>query len=182
MAYPLSPHYRTVFPHGNRNAAGAQWFHYIETQGLSQDLHKAYCGVSGSVVDPERPPALVRVSDGAGGHVCGEYHLCCHPCACDVMRFTQAEVLGDKTVLSIPDPCVRPEKIPAQVTAFKCSDGKTENAIHTTSGRIAIAVLQNPRACSDPVPKEAQCAERNATPVEDLRWGMGDLFARVATV
>ena len=98
------------------------------------------------------------------------------------MRFTRAEQWNDKTVLTIPDPCARPERIPDEVTSFQCSNGKTQNAIHTATGRVAIAVLQNPRVCHKPVPKEAQCAQRNETPVEKLYGGMGDLFARVATV
>ena len=183
MSYPLDTHFDTVFPNDrNRNAAGAQWFHYIETNSLNQNLHKAYCGVSGSVVDPSKPPATVRVPTASGGYMCGEYHLCCHPCACDVMRFTHAEKWNDKTVLTIPDPCARPQSIPKEVTSFRCSKGKTENAIHTPTGRIAIAVLHNPRVCHEPVHRESLCEHRNSTPVEKLSGGMGDLFARVASV
>ena len=131
MSYPLSPYYREVFPHGNRNAAGAQWFHYIETNNLPQELHKAYCGVSGSVVDPSREPVTVRIRDGeGGGYVCGEYHLCCHPCACDVMRFTEAEAFGDKTVLSIPDPCAQPRTFRKKFRRSSARGQNTECASH----------------------------------------------------
>jgi hypothetical protein len=179
--HPLEPHYFNVFPDGNRNAGGPQWYHYVETQNLNPELHKTYCGVSGSIVHENRKPATVRIPDGSGGFKCGEYHLCCQPCACDVMRFTIAEDFGGKTVLTIPDPCANPKMIPEEVTAFQCKNNRTQNAVHTPTDRIAIAVLQNSRVCTEPVDAEMGCAERNKTSIDMLKGGMGNLFARIAT-
>ena len=70
------------------------------------------------------------------------------------------------------------------VTAYRCENGKTVNATHTASGRIAMAVLQKPAACKAEELKEvlAQCKDRMATPVESLQGGMGDIFAKVASI
>ena len=108
------------------------------------------------------------------------------------MRFATAEEHGGKTVLTIPDPCENEDALKRiqsvtgiqSVTSYKCENGKTANAIHTASGRIAMAVLQNPRACvaSEIEAVLEQCKDRMATPVEDLQGGMGDIFAKVATI
>lgn len=187
MASFIDEHYQKIFPDGNRNAGGPQYFHYIETNGLDANNHKAYCGVSGSPIDPSKPPATIRVQrQGEEGEVCGDYHMCCWPCLCDAMRFATAEEHGGKTVLTIPDPCENEDALNGirEVSAYQCRDGKTANATHTASGRIAMAVLQNPRACvaSEIEGVLAQCEDRMATPVEALRGGMGDIFAKVASV
>ena len=187
MSSFIDEHFHKIFPDGNRNAGGPQYFHYIESKGLDQSNHKAYCGVSGSPVDPNRPPATIRVRrQGEETEVCGDYHLCCWPCLCDAMRFATAEEHGGKTVLTIPDPCANEDALKRiqDVTAYRCENGKTVNATHTASGRIAMAVLQNPRACKAEELKEvlAQCKDRMATPVESLQGGMGDIFARVASI
>ena len=102
------------------------------------------------------------------------------------MRFATAEEHGGKTVLTIPDPCANEDALKRiqDVTAYRCENGKTVNATHTASGRIAMAVLQNPRACKAEELKEvlAQCKDRMATPVESLQGGMGDIFAKVASI
>ena len=102
------------------------------------------------------------------------------------MRFATAEEHRGTTVLTIPDPCENEDALKRiqAVSAYKCENGKTANATHTASGRIAMAVLQNPRACKagEPEGTMAQCKNRMETPVGDLRGGMGDIFARVATV
>ena len=81
------------------------------------------------------------------------------------MRFATAEEHGGKTVLTIPDPCANEDALKRiqDVTAYRCENGKTVNATHTASGRIAMAVLQNPRACKAEELKEvlAQCKRQN---------------------
>ena len=47
----------TDFSVGKSQCGGPFYFHFIETNGLPETLHKAYCGVSGSPIDiPSRRP------------------------------------------------------------------------------------------------------------------------------
>lgn len=184
----IDPYYHTIFPAGNRNAGGPFYFHYIESQGLPDTLHKAYCGVSGSPIDATKPPSTIRVNNlGMDTYVCGGYHNCCWPCLCDAMRFTKAEILGEKTVLTIPDPCQNKEALQAiqEVSRYVCDvDGRTKDVTHTASGRVVVAVLQDPHVCVDSEISNimATCHDRNSMNVEHLQGGMGDIFAKVATI
>ena len=188
----LMEHWGTIFPDRNRNAAGPQFFHWIVTQMNPTEkefdkYNQFYCGVSGSIVSPGRQPMLVKVMHKNGSYVCGNYYLCCWPCACDISKYAIAEEmefkLSDKTVtrtvLTIGDPCTVPDKMPSEVSAFKCKDRKTENAIHTSSGRIVVAVLHNSKPCPEDFKEHPKCPERNNG---NLEGGMGDIFVKLCQI
>ena len=50
----------TIFPDGNRNAAGPRFFKYILDQNLDYEefmqFNKLYCAVSGSLIHPDAHP------------------------------------------------------------------------------------------------------------------------------
>ena len=50
----------TIFPDGNRNAAGPRFFKYIIDQNLDYEefiqFNKLYCAVSGSLIPPDAHP------------------------------------------------------------------------------------------------------------------------------
>ena len=50
----------TIFPDGNRNAAGPRFFKYILDQNLDYEefkqFNKLYCAVSGSLISPDTQP------------------------------------------------------------------------------------------------------------------------------
>ncbi len=181
----MESYYNSIFPNGNRNVGGPQYFHYIHTHGLSPDLHKRYCAVSGSPIDGQHSMEVKLPTVDGGKHVCGDFYLCCWPCACDLMRFAKAETYMNQTVLTIPDPCNNPKafkKIKA-VTSYQCINNQTQNGMHAPSGRLITGVLHRPRPCTTNVQNTLKrCAERNDTPVSQLTGGMGDIFARVASL
>ena len=179
-----------IFSDGNRNAGGAQFFHYIinkmnPTEQEFDKYNQFYCGVSGSVVEPGSSPQEIRVKDINGNYVCGDYYLCCWPCACDVAKYTIAENVEfrlknatvKKTVLTMNDPCKYPEQIPEEVTSFQCNNRETQNAYRTNSGRIVVAVLHNSRQCLDNFTEDPKCEKRNQG---DLTGGMSDIFVNLA--
>ena len=64
--------FRTIFPDGNRNAGGVQFYHHIVTSlnptiDEFKEYNKLYCGVSGSPIDPGRSQRfnnlVVNISD-----------------------------------------------------------------------------------------------------------------------
>lgn len=185
----------SIFRTGNRNAGGAQFFKWIRDNASGptefDEMNKLYCGVSGSIVSPGRAPIPVRVETLEGGSVCGNYHMCCWPCACDVEKYTRAEPLQlrvggrtvERTVLTIPDPCAEPERMPAEVSTFRCEGGRTVNAVPATPGRIVVAMLHDVGRCVARDPKiDQRCEERKAVSACDLanQGGMAHIFAAVA--
>ena len=50
----------TIFPDGNRNAAGPRFFKYVLDQNLDyeefMEFNKLYCPVSGSIIPPDSQP------------------------------------------------------------------------------------------------------------------------------
>ena len=192
-----------------RNAGGPQYFHFLAnhpqisslTKADFMEVHKAYCPVSGSPVRYTEANGkvdsfhlTVEMETTTGGEtVCGEYHMCCSPCFCDIQRFSKVDTysmtLADGThdidVLTIKDPCKNP--IPEGITSFKCKNGRTENAVKIDD-RIIIGVLQNRRACSAEdtariaEDKSKYCSERSTASREEIRTmgGMGDLFTELA--
>ena len=192
-----------------RNAGGPQYFHHLAnnprinelTKDQFMQVHKAYCAVSGSPVRVNETSEgldsfnlTVKMNTINGGELCGEYHMCCTPCFCDIQRFATAETMAmtfadgehDIDVLTIKDPCNNP--IPQGITSFICNDdGTTENAIRIED-RIVVGVLQNARECtlddlnSIEQNMESECSMRmTASKTEIARMGgMGDLFTELA--
>jgi|GEM_PF-1192470 len=156
-------HWRKIFPNGGRNVGGPQFFKYIfEELATSHDLfaryNRFYCGVSGSIVSPEREQTfeIVKVKDEKGKCVIGRYHRCCWPCACDLMKYARAEKVDivlprDPTgesreyyVLTIEDPCrgcsgPNCPQLPREVTAYACKDNVTQNGMRAHQRKVGSA-------------------------------------------
>tara|TARA_B100001094_G_scaffold328914_1_gene390465 strand:+ start:783 stop:2144 length:1362 start_codon:yes stop_codon:yes gene_type:complete len=205
----LSEDYKNIFPNGGRNSGGPMFYEYIVN---SMDLDKEhfklynqfYCGVSGSIVSPNRSGGKISnrvvLEDLSGGKWFGKYYRCCVPCNCDIMRYTKVErhtvQLSDGDyphfVITIKDPCLYKDKIPSEVTAFKCQNGLTNNGIRTNSGRLIIGVLYGINEMEeqpvkyDPsihnVDADNFCKERICQNPDELKGGMGDIFVLLSLV
>ena len=136
--------YQFIFPDLNRNSGGVQFFNYLYskrqeyTKQKFDILNKFYCGVSGSVIYPERILTLkdnkyifeknnandfVMIKDLNNNFKCGFYYRCCIPCCSDIMNYDQVNVRVEDfqinlkdgnyiySVLTIPDPCKKSIKI-----------------------------------------------------------------------
>ena len=71
----------TIFPDGNRNAAGPRFFKYIVDQNLEYEefiqFNKLYCAVSGSLIPPDIKPDEIFLTDTENDEkICGEYYRC----------------------------------------------------------------------------------------------------------
>ena len=173
----LEEHWHRIFPNGNRNAGGPQFFKYTFEKLAKNHLefemyNRFFCGVSGSIVHPDRADRLdvVKVKDADGHCVVGQYYRCCWPCSCDVMKYARAERVELKLpldpnqesrvywVLTIQDPCqgcnVLPcPGFPPEVGAFECARDRTENGLRVKdgsltkdgSGRLIFALLHQGR-------------------------------------
>ena len=202
--------FETIFPKNNRNAGGVQFYHHIHnhintlTKELFMLYNTYYCGVSGSPVDPKRGNTydIIEVSnnDNTKKYV-GKYYRCCRPCLCDVMKYATAEKhvieLSDgpheHVVLVIDDPCYKEDEIPDEVSSFTCENDITLNGIRSNSGKLIFAVLHeyteynNDDEYSDEhkvnlKKVKDKCKERMETEPDDLMGGMGDIFAKLATI
>ena len=185
-----------IFPDGNRNGGGPQFFQWIHQNAESaqefDDMNKLFCGVSGSVVSPGRAPSNLKVKDLQGNVVCGQYYKCCWPCVCDIEKYTRAEKVTfdlpsignlERVALTIPDPCKNPSNMPREVSTFQCKNGKTTNAVASSEGRIVTAILHNSGECEAQDPEVTKrCDQRKQLTSCDLssRGGMGDIFAKLA--
>ncbi len=206
----LMNNFETIFPKNNRNAGGVQFYHHIHNHrnALTKDLfmlyNTYYCGVSGSPVDPKRGNTydIIEVTnhDNTKKYV-GKYYRCCWPCLCDVMKYAKAEkftvALNDgpheHIVLVIDDPCYKEDKIPKEVSSFDCRDKQTLNGIRSNSGKLIFAVLHEHTEYNndDEYSEEHKnnletvkdkCRERMDTEPGDLMGGMGDIFAKLASI
>jgi len=206
----LMNNFETIFPKNNRNAGGVQFYHYIYnnrnmiTKDLFMLYNTYYCGVSGSPVDPKRGNTydIIEVSnnDNTKKYV-GKYYRCCWPCLCDVMKYAKAEVFTvelsdgphEHIVLVIDDPCYKEHAIPDEVSSFTCENDITLNGIRSDSGKLIFAVLHEHTEYSneDEYSEEHKvnlkkvkdkCRERMETEPDDLMGGMGDIFAKLATI
>lgn len=200
----LMDDFTTIFPDNNRNAGGPQFFHHIYNMKdkLTKEnyfkYHTFYCGVSGSPIDPERKDRYdyVKVKHINQKEYIGKYYRCCWPCICDIEKYTIAEdftiQLNNQTlthtVLTIKDPCKYKNKIPKEVSSFQCINNKTNNGIHTDSGRLIIAVLHESEIYNKikhkPLLEKTKhiCKERKNTSPENLQGGMGDIFVKLSIV
>ena len=205
----LMNNFETIFPNYNRNAGGVQFYHYIYnnrnmlTKELFMLYNTFYCGVSGSPVDPKRGNNydIIEVSnnDNTKKYV-GKYYRCCWPCLCDVMKYAKAEkhivelIDGphEHVVLVIDDPCYKEDEIPDEVSSFTCENDITLNGIRSNSGKLIFAVLhEHTEYNGDEYSEEHKnnletvkdrCKERMNTEPDDLMGGMGDIFAKLATI
>lgn len=192
----LMKSFNEIFPDGNRNAGGPQFFKHIVDLGLSKDnfelYNSFYCGVSGSPVSPDRGKVYdyIVVKDMDGNDVRGKYYRCCWPCLCDVMKYTRVDKFditldGQKRtydVLTIKDPCCNESEIPKSVTAYNCKSNKTQNGIYSRSGRLIFALFytDDKGQTKDIDSVLDQCKERMETPPDELQGGMGDIFVKLS--
>tara|TARA_B100000902_G_scaffold342686_1_gene346924 strand:+ start:406 stop:1095 length:690 start_codon:yes stop_codon:yes gene_type:complete len=187
-----------IFPSGNRNAGGPQFYHHIVSMNPSREeyikYNTFYCAVSGSPIDPDRGETYNNIIvDGLDGKkYYGKYYRCCWPCSCDIMRddlvlvedFTLSLRDGDYThkVLTINDPCLHSDRIPDEITCFECENDMTQNGIHTDSGRLIIGILHDVEEYTNQVIDDNlsnMCESRNSTPIDELRGGMGDISLKL---
>ena len=197
--------FQTMFPDNNRNAGGAQFYHHIVTN-LDPNIEEyklynsLYCGVSGSPVSPSRSNSFnyLVVKDLQNNLIYGKYYRCCWPCVCDIMKYVRTEqhtiTLKDQDythyVLTINDPCVNESEIPNEISSFTCSNNLTSNGLHTSSGRLIIALLYEAEPYDETNSvmlehhsnNEETCRVRNSQEPDELRGGMGDIFVRLSIV
>ena len=156
----LENHWALIFPKGERNVGGPQFFKYIYEQlatshELFQRYNRFYCGVSGAIVPPGQGRAyeFVKIKDSDGQCVVGKYYRCCWPCACDIMKHARVEqatlrLPGDSTgkeetywVLTMGDPCYQCASspcadLPPEVRGYECKGNVTSNGLRVHEGQL----------------------------------------------
>jgi hypothetical protein len=200
----LMKYFHVIFPDSNRNAGGAQFYYFIDSQKekLTKDLfllyNQFYCGVSGSPIDPTRKYVYnyVLVKHIDGSDYIGKYYRCCTPCLADIMKYTKIEEhtieLKDgpykHMVITINDPCKYEKKIPKSISSYKCSNNNTENGIKSNSDRLIVAVLHDYKKYNSNLhdhiinPILDLSEDRMNTDFDKLKYGMGDIFARLSSL
>ena len=171
---PYTGDEKTIVTNRNRNAAGFVFFKYLYDNLINSiemfDIYNQfYCGVSGSIVGPDRQNnfSILKVKDMNGKCVIGKYYRCCTPCNCDIMKYTRVvkgniKITDDngnvttheRNLLTIGDPCdssgnkVLPEQVDNVI--FSCNNNKLINGYRVNSdgeigneGRLIIGVLHN---------------------------------------
>ena len=210
----MDNHYYKIFPKGQRNSGGPMFFKYIyENLANNHDefvaYNKFYCGVSGSIIMPNRPKryTTVKLRDKNNKCVVGNYYRCCWPCSGDIMKYARVDNIeiklpNDKksdsknyNVLTINDPCqscVNKDctNFPREVGAFKCENGLTKNGLRIKNDKIThgqgrlIFALFHPKEKDDKFDPDfpKQCKMRHqASLVElDKMGGMGNIFVKLA--
>ena len=213
----MNNHYQLIFPNNaNRNSAGFRFFKYIyDNLAINEELfdiyNTFYCGVSGSIVSPERPDNfdILKVKDENNNCVFGKYYRCCTPCNCDIMKY--AKVIRTKiaipknsnnyyykNLLTIGDPCIDETKFPNEIdiNVFKCSNNLLEKAyrvnenkeITTGNGRLIIGVLypldsvESNELVSKSLDICLSGTKRLLSSPEELKYGMGDIFVKLALI
>ena len=195
----LMSDFSKIFPNGNRNSGGPQFYHHIVTSMNPNreeyiKYNTFYCAVSGSPIDPNREGISdnITVNSTDGKTYYGKYYRCCWPCSCDIMRddlvlvedFTLSLSDGDYShkVLTINDPCLNSDRIPSEITCFECENDRTQNGIHTDSGRLIIGILHEAEEYEYQDTDDNlfnMCDNRNSTPIDELSGGMGDISLKL---
>jgi len=198
----MKDHYSKIFPYGNRNSGGPMFFKYIY-ENLANNheefiaYNKFYCGVSGSIIMPDRPKryTTVKIRNSKNECVKGNYYRCCWPCSGDIMKYARV----DKIILTLPkdpkrikrmynvltmnDPCAACVKkgcpnFPPEVAAFKCKDGITQNGLRILNGtvtkskgnaRLIFAVFHESSQDDEFSPNfPKQCSKRHSANIDEL--------------
>jgi len=200
----LQNDYQNIFPDMNRNAGGVQFFEYVMNKYPTKKDFEIYttffCGVSGSLIDPERKDIFdyVVLKDLNNKEIHGKYYRCCTPCLCDIRKYSKVEKMNIKLkdgtypyyVITIPDPCKNKNKIPNEVSSFICKNKKTQNGVFSPSGRLIINILHDgqPYISSSKGMKSHMntlldmCKERNSMKPDELQYGMGDIFVKLSLI
>ena len=192
----------SIFPDGNRNAAGPRFFKYILDQDLEYEeflqFNKLYCAVSGSLISPDVQPDEIFLTNSENDEkICGQYYKCCWPCLCDVMKYSETKKIKidfkdqskDIYTIVIDNPCNKND-FPELVNRDYFCKGNELNKEYTFSvdNKLVIGLLHNAQECDaydiDYVQNNQitgpMCEARNSTPLGELNSGMGDIFIRLA--
>ena len=198
----LSKDWRSIFPDGNRNAAGPKFYKHISDNYKSfeefQEYNKHYCAVSGSLIGSGSTPQFVNIKeDITEKQICGYYYKCCWPCVCDLMKYARVKKItrefkeGSKEVyaLIIDNPCVK-EDFPKKVNKnYFCKGNELDyEQVETQDGKLIIGILHEAKYCEPSDLRKISankitgrfCPIRNRTPINELRSGMGDIFIKLA--
>ena len=191
-----------IFPNGNRNAGGAQFFKYILSNSSTSEeffeKNKMYCAVSGSLVRPGSSPDFISIAHkDSEGLKCGFLYRCCWPCSCDVMKYVTVEQFEVKfsdakkfiDVLTIKNPCEK-NNFPVEVDRDLFCTGSSLNKkrVADINGRLIVGMFFEGQVCSSDdfkrINQEAitggLCPLRNNTPTNEVEGGMGDIFIKLA--
>ena len=151
----------TIFPDGNRNAAGPRFFKYILDQNLEYEefmqFNKLYCAVSGSLIPPDAQPDEIFLTNLENNErICGQYYKCCWPCLCDVMKYSETKKINidfkdqskDIYTIVIDNPCNKND-FPELVNRDYFCEGNELNKEYTYSvdNKLVIGVLHNAKIC-----------------------------------
>ena len=198
----LSKDWRSIFPDGNRNAAGPKFYKHISENYKSfeefQEYNKHYCAVSGSLIGSGSTPQFVNIKeDITEKQICGYYYKCCWPCVCDLMKYARVKKIsrefneGSKEVyaLIIDNPCAK-EDFPQKVNkSYFCKGNELDyEQVETQDGKLIIGILHEAKYCEPSDLRKISankitgrfCPIRNRTPINELRSGMGDIFIKLA--
>ncbi len=198
----LSKDWLSIFPDGNRNAAGPKFYKHISDKYKSfsefKDYNKHYCAVSGSLIASNSIPQFINMKeDITEKNMCGYYYKCCWPCVCDLMKYAKVkkvtkkfqEGFKDIYVLIINNPCTKkdfPEKV--NKNYFCRGDVLDNEQVEIEDGKLIIGILHEAKYCK---PSDFRkilankvtgrfCPIRNRTPINELKSGMGDIFIKLA--
>ena len=198
----LSKDWRSIFPDGNRNAAGPKFYKHISDNYKSfeefQEYNKHYCAVSGSLIGSGSTPQFVNVKeDITEKQICGYYYKCCWPCVCDLMKYARVKKItkefqeGSKDVyaLIIDNPCTK-EDFPKKVNKnYFCKGNELDyEQVKTQDSKLIIGILHEAKLCEPSDLRKISankitgrfCPIRNRTPINELTSGMGDIFIKLA--
>ena len=198
----LSKDWRSIFPDGNRNAAGPKFYKHISDNYKSfeefQEYNKHYCAVSGSLIGSGSTPQFVNVKeDITEKQICGYYYKCCWPCVCDLMKYARVkkitkefqEGFKDVYALIIDNPCTK-EDFPKKVNKnYFCKGNELDyEQVETQDSKLIIGILHEAKFCEPSDLRKISankitgrfCPIRNRTPINELTSGMGDIFIKLA--
>jgi len=198
----LSKDWRSIFPDGNRNAAGPKFYKHISENYKSfeefQEYNKHYCAVSGSLIGSGSTPQFINIKeDITEKQICGYYYKCCWPCVCDLMKYARVKKIsrefneGSKEVyaLIIDNPCAK-EDFPQKVNkSYFCKGNELDyEQVEIQDGKLIIGILHEAKYCEPSDLRKISankitgrfCPIRNRTPINELRSGMGDIFIKLA--
>ena len=177
---------------------------------LFKIYNEFYCAVSGSVVSP-RPNNynIVKIRDLDGTTHFGKYYRCCVPCLSDIMRYTRIVEtkinFGDKEkvykLITIDDPCKSNKNLPKGIDSrvLNCKNNFSQNALRVdengkitneNKGRMIIGVLHDLdddgykkyEKTLNILNQKINNKKRICTEPNNLQWGMGDIFVKLATL
>lgn len=199
----LTDSWKDMFPDGNRNSASSIFFkHIISKPNLTFndfiEYNKLYCAVSGSLINSGREPHKLMLKEfQTETEIFGDYYMCCWPCLCDLMKYSRVMKMsfnfqdGNREfyAITIANPCNK-DDFPNEVNRSYLCNGKNinENKNYTIDGRLVIGILHNGHIASDEEKKiiqndeitGAKCTQRNNMPVDQVQFGMGDIFIKLA--